>query len=495
MKQTKKKLPLRVYLAGAFLLFSAVLLIFMWLFQTVLLDPFYRMVKTSQVERCANSVVHNIERDQLHSMITEIEEQNMMSVSVYETTDNSFKPIYTPDRFLSFSSMINMSSVYDYYQQALDNGGKAMIKSSGTKHTPPYDMFSFETPLERKNTEMLACACIVENKDAEYFVVVESEITPVTSTVETLKIQLLIITAIIILISIFIAVITARYIAKPIQDTNKKAKQLAKQNYNLTFTGGVYKELCELNNTLTYTAHELQKVDSLRRELIANVSHDLRTPLTMITGYSEVMRDLPNENTPENVQIIIDEANRLSALVNDLLDISKLESGTVAMHNCVFNLTLCIKDIFNRYAKLIEQKAYNIVFEHSGDVYIYADPLRISQVMYNLINNAINYCGEDKTVVVRQSVFENNVCIEVIDHGEGIEESKLEHIWDRYYKVDKEHKRAVVGTGLGLSIVKNILLQYDARFGVKTKVGQGSDFWWMFPLATSDTPNLNSINT
>ena len=495
MKQIKKKLPLRVYLSGAFLIFSAVLLIFMWIFQTVLLDPFYKMVKTSQVERCANSVVNHIESDDLLSMLKDIEEKNTMNVSVYETTNGAFNPIYTPDKFLNFSSMISMSTIYDYYQQAVDNNGKAMIKSDNSNGVLPYDMmFGFDMSLERPRMEMLACATIVEENDSEYFVVVESEITPVTSTVETLKIQLLIITAIIIIISIFIAVITARYIAKPIQDTNKKAKQLANQNYDLTFTGGVYKELWELTDTLTYTAHELQKVDSLRKELIANVSHDLRTPLTMITGYSEVMRDLPNENTPENAQIIIDEANRLSELVNDLLDISKLESGAIAMQNCVFNLTDCIKAIFTRYTKLVKQNGYRIVFEHNDDVYIFADPLRISQVMYNLLNNAINYCGEDKTVVVRQSVRDGYVCIEVIDHGNGIEESQLEYIWDRYYKIDKEHKQAVIGTGLGLSIVKNILLLYNARFGVNTKLGFGSDFWWMLPVVENDASTNNIID-
>ena len=160
------------------------------------------------------------------------------------------------------------------------------------------------------------------------------------------------------------------------------------------------------------------------------------------------------------------------------------------MDNKVFNLTSCIKDIFKRYTKLVEQDNYKIVFEYDTDVYIYADELRISQVMYNLINNAVNYCGDDKTVVVRQSINKSKVCIEVIDHGQGIENDKLQYIWDRYYKVDKQHKQAVIGTGLGLSIVKNILNQYDAQYGVKTKIGQGSDFWWMFDIAQTPDSTL-----
>ena len=489
LKLSNKKFPLSVYIACSFLVFSIALISIMWIFQTVLLDPFYRTVKTHQVERCAKSVVHNIMEEDLYTMILEIEDQNDMSVSVYNTNITPFQPIYTSKRFMNASSMVNMASIYQYYKAAVNNGGETALRSKNGRLIQYENFHKFEPPLDKMSVEVYAYATVLETNGFEYIVLVESEITPVTSTVETLRFQLILITIIIILVSIFIAVITAHYLSKPIRETNEKAKQLAMQNYDITFKGGNYKELCELNDTLTYSAKELSKVDNLRKELIANISHDLRTPLTMITGYSEVMRDLPGENTPENVQIIIDEANRLSSLVNDLLDISKLESGAVSMQNSVFNLTECIKGIFKRYTALIKQDGYNIVFEHTQDVYINADELRISQVMYNLINNAINYCGDDKTVIVKQTVLNTRVCIAVIDHGVGIDETKLEYIWDRYYKVDKEHKRSVIGTGLGLSIVKNILLKYNAEFGVKSKENVGSDFWFILPLACDSDEN------
>lgn len=482
MKPISKKLPLSAYIVSSFLVFSAFLLIVMWIFQTVLLDPFYRSIKTNQLQRCARSVVHNIKNEDLNAMILEIEDQNDMSVSVYNTTNQYFKPIYTPNHFMHASSMVNMASVYQYYKTAVDNGGEVTVKSTKERDFKPHNFYGYEPALDKKDVEVLVSARVFDTDNGQYMVLVESEITPVTSTVETLRMQLLIITVIIIVISIIVAICTAHFLSKPIKDTNEKAKQLAQQNYNITFSGGSYKEVCELNKTLTYSAQELSKTDTLRKELIANISHDLRTPLTMITGYSEVMRDLPGENTPENIQIIIDESNRLSSLVNDLLDISKLESDSVTMENSVFNLTQCIKSIFNRYTTLIKQDNYNIIFDHTCDVYINADPLRISQVMYNLINNAINYCGEDKTVIVRQTVYYDKVCIEVIDHGVGIEEDKLEYIWDRYYKVDKEHKQAVIGTGLGLSIVKNILVKYDAEFGVKSRPNEGSTFYFVMPI-------------
>ncbi|MBQ2488113.1 MAG: two-component sensor histidine kinase, partial [Ruminococcus sp.] len=218
--------------------------------------------------------------------------------------------------------------------------------------------------------------------------------------------------------------------------------------------------------------------EKLQQELIANISHDLRTPLTMITGCGEVMRDLPGENTPENIQIIIDEATRLSTLVNDLLDLSKLQSGALQAQKQVFNLTDSVRAILERYSKLVEQEGFDIRFESKEEVFINADELRISQVIYNLVNNAVNHAGEDKTVIITQTVRDKLVRIEVIDHGEGIPADKLPYIWERYYKVDKEHKRGVIGSGLGLSIVKSILDAHKAHYGVRSTQGKGSTFWF-----------------
>ena len=132
------------------------------------------------------------------------------------------------------------------------------------------------------------------------------------------------------------------------------------------------------------------------------MSHDLRTPLTMISGYGEVMRDIPGENTPENVQIIIDETKRLTNLVNDMLDLSKLQAGVQELHAVSMNLTDEIRSIIERYETLLKQDEYDIRFEYREDVIIQGDVIKLDQVIYNLINNAINYSGEDHQVIVKQ---------------------------------------------------------------------------------------------
>ena len=563
MKHKQKK-PLWFYLTTGFLIFSVLLLVVLWLFQTVFLESFYKSVKTGQVKSCTYSIADRIDSDDLGDTIADIEEQNAMSVAIYNTDSKFFKAVYLTKDRPEMHSMVNMQNAYELYDSAKENNGeysriaqnmserkekryfnnqdngapqndfapaptqsetaptevsptapttspttaKAAAdtddkddddesddtdtddkteQSDPAEYHPDENKNTFENPnsrepsLERKMVDNLAFAKIVSTDTGEYLIIVESEITPVTSVVDTLRYQLIIMTVVIVILSAIVAIILAKMISKPISDATKKAKELADQNYDLTFSGGKYREITELNDTLSYAAQELKKVDDLQKELIANISHDLRTPLTMITGYAEIMRDLPGESTPENLQIIIDEGNRLNNLVSDLLDISRLRSGTADIKLEPFSLTKCIKSIFFRYQKLVENDGLNIVFEHDCEVFVNGDELRMTQVLYNLVNNAVNYIGEDKTVIVRQTVSDGMVKIEVIDHGEGIPQEKLDYIWDRYYRVDKEHQRAIIGTGLGLSIVKNILLAHNADFGVASKLGSGSNFYFSLP--------------
>ena len=322
-----------------------------------------------------------------------------------------------------------------------------------------------------------------EGENAEsVMVMVDATITPINTTVETLRAQLVIITLIMTAFSVLLVLLLSSMISRPITRITDSAKQLATGDYTTRFTGGSYREVTELADTLNYASRELSKVERLRQEFIANVSHDLRTPLTMISGYAEVMRDLPGENTPENVQIIIDEAHRLTDLVNDLLDLSRLQSGAQQPQPEPLNLTELIRGIMGRYAKLVLHDGYSITLEAEQDAMVMADRLRMTQVLYNLINNAINYAGSDRAVLVRQTLSGVAVRVEVIDHGEGIPAESLPYVWDRYYKVDKNHRRSAVGAGLGLSIVKGVLEAHGAEYGVESTVGKGSDFWFRLPL-------------
>lgn len=511
MKQIKWSLhPLKYKLAKYFLAIVFATIVLLWFFQIVFLESFYKSIKTTQVEQGAKQISVSVRNNSnISEVIDAVSRNNSLSVYIYDTTTPIFKKMYSCDyNNAVWKTDYQEHQAYKYYREAYNSGGtylgtvdlgtdmtnmeelrKDLYKYQQDSQDDSQNNYKTNADNEYYQYESLVYAEIIQIDDnTQCFMLINSMITPVSSVVDTLRIQLMIVSAFVFILAIGLSFYSSRRISKPLSDMSKTAKELAKQNYNVEFKGNGYLEVKELSDTMNYTRSELSKVDKLRQELIANISHDLRTPLTMIKGYGEVMRDLPGENTPENVQIIIDEASRLSNLVTDLLDLSKLQSGALSLDIDTFSLTDSIRDIFKRYVKLREQEGYNIVFKSDANVWVKGDELKISQVIYNLMNNAVNYAGEDKTIIVSQIIKSDVVRIEVTDHGDGIPKDKLEYIWDRYYKVDKEHKRAVIGTGLGLSIVKNILDLHHSHYGVISELNKGSTFW--FELEYVKTENL-----
>ena len=474
----KEKVSVFWKIFAIFVAFIAVILSLLWVFQIGMLNTFYRSIKIHDIENSLKDIGDNIDSDKLSSVLKKVANDKQICI-ILCTQDGSV--IYAID--ILPNCIIHELSSYRLakaYELTVQNGGTFIERTMFNERKSQFFLGETDDP---NQIESVIYTKIATTKSGEnILILLNTSISPVVSTVQTLKVQLLWITVIMIVLAVIMALLLAKNLSSPIVKINKSAKVLAQGKYDVDFDASGYREIAELANTLNYAAKELSKVEALQRELIANISHDLRTPLTMITGYAEVMRDIPNENTPENVQIIIDEAKRLTTLVNDVLDISKLQSGTIPFNGEVLNLTENIREILTRYTKLTE---YQIIFDANEDIYVYGDALKLSQVVYNLINNALTYIGEDKTVTIKQIHIpavngkQNRVRIEVIDTGEGIEQSKLNDIWERYYKVDKNHKRAAVGTGLGLNIVKTILdMHQGATYGVKSQIGQGSTFWF-----------------
>lgn len=313
------------------------------------------------------------------------------------------------------------------------------------------------------------------------YVFLFTSLEDIGTTTSLLKSQLIYLTLLTILLSIVIAMFLSRRIAKPISDMTKKATKLADGNYNLVFENTGINELDELANSLNYLEQEVSKTDTYRRDLMANVSHDLKTPLTMIKAYAEMIKDITindKEKTIKNLDVIIEETERLNILVNDILELSKLQNNQDNLDIEEFDIVLLIKDILRRYEIIKETENYNLILESPESIIVKADKKRISQVIYNLINNAVNYTGDDLKVVVRLTEESKDCLVEIIDTGKGIDEEDLQNIWNRYYKQEKNHKRNVIGTGLGLSIVKNILEQHHFDYGVKSIKNYGTTFYF-----------------
>jgi len=503
----KKKIGIKWKLYAIIVIFIAAALICIWFFQIRMLNYFYQNIRFSELDSSCEDIENAIDSGRLSPFAVEkCAEDYSLSIWVLRideingTKKASFLASSSEKQYVPFLP----EKIEALYSKANSDDGEYVaimsleqFESESFELSPVAESYGDKNPLVMRGDVGDLCAVqtkIISNNGREYVIVQLASMTPLKSVTATLKYQFLCIGIVMGIMAVALTALLSNLITKPFVKMNEAAKSLAEGRYDIDFSGKGYREINELADTLNYASVELGKTDKFQKELISNISHDLKTPLTMIKGYSEMMRDIPEENTPENVQVVIDETTRLSELVNDMLDLSKIKAGTRAPELSEFSLTQTVKDTLSRYEKLSMQDGYKISFEFDEDIEIVADRGMILQVVYNLVNNAINYAGEDKTVVVRQTRNESAVRISVTDNGEGIAPDELPMIWDRYYKVDKVHKRATVGTGIGLSIVKEILGVHNATYGVESAVGQGSTFWFEMKLLQKNNENIEFID-
>lgn len=484
----KKRLGMRSRIFVYFLLFTALLLGLLWLMQIVFLDDFYRMQKTDMLKSSSESIVRNIDNENLQALVERIAEENGMCVLVM---DGGMKKLASCE--VSPGCIIHHIARRELkrFADGLGESAQPQVKvfpMAGFRNRD-YDERKFQGRVPPSDTgeasSMVTAQRAVRADGSTVYVFLNALVTPVSATVQTIRNELYLISAVLVLLSFLMSLVLSRRIARPLVETTAAAAELSHGDYTPVRDAG-YREIDQLNAQLIQTARDLKRVEEMQRELIANISHDLRTPLTLIEGYAEVMRDLPGENTPENMQVIIDETRRLSTLVNAVLELNGAKSAGNDLKKERFNLTECIRGILGRYAKLTQQDGYHILFEPERDVWVLADEVKVQQVIYNLINNALTYTGEDRTVRVTQRSGQNQVRIAVCDSGEGIAAEDLPYIWDRYYRGSKPHKRAAIGSGLGLSIVKGILDSHGLAYGVDSAQGQGSVFWFEMPEAGAE---------
>lgn len=436
-KKTPKKIMWRIFMF--LIVFCLIMLSILWILETALLEPMYQRVRRSEMKKAIILVEENINNPNLENIIADLQHDSEIIVS----SATNFIP---PNSNMQSERKRGIGR--DKMRQAITET-REFKKSDGTLAS--YTFYAI--------------------------------ISPVNATISTIKLQLYYVTGIMIFLSAVLAFAMARIVSKPIEKLNESAKVLATGNYDVSFSGEGYREIHELSDTLNYTASELSKVEGLRRELMANISHDLRTPLALIYSYAEMMHDFPDEVNEKQTEVIMTEASRLSLLVDDIFDVSQLESGNMELKRKRYNLTESIERTVNRVSELVRSDGYRLNFIKEQDVFVDADEVKITQAFYNLLINAVHYSGDDKAVNVRQIVIDNMVKIEVMDNGAGIEEESIPYIWDRYYKTDKEHRRAIVGTGLGLSIVKRVIEMHDGKYGVISESGKGSIFWFSIKAA------------
>lgn len=324
-------------------------------------------------------------------------------------------------------------------------------------------------------------------EDSTWYLYVGKSLSLMETAIARMNVRMVLIAVFVLVLAFAMSSAVSGWLAKPISEMTEKARQLAQGDFGVDFHGADYnKEMVELAETLNFAREELSKTDRMQKELIANVSHDFKTPLTMIKAYASMIIEISGDNPEKrnkHAQVIVDEADRLASLVEDVLDLSKISSGVTPLTMQSFDMSAYLYEILDRFAYLKETQGYQFVTDVDDGLYTRADELKIGQVLYNLIGNAVNYTGEDKTVYVSlKKETDERFRFSVRDTGKGIKPEEMGEIWDRYYRSSEAHKRPVQGTGLGLSIVKTILQRHDLQFGVDSEQGKGSTFYAVFPI-------------
>ncbi len=468
LKSKKNSLNIKtlIYL----ILFSLAIVLFLWIFEILFLEFSYEHYQMKKIKNII-PIIEEKESGELDNLLLNIAYENSICIT-YEDFFGIIKSYNTKQVGCGLDHNIkNINEIKNNLKnnENLVNGIKLINPQSKTK------------------------AYLYSIKKDYGYIFLYSTLENLDSTSIVLKSQLIYIMFIVLLFSCLIAYFLSKKITKPITEITKKAREMGKGNYDVVFHGNGTLEIDELSNTLNNACLDISKIDKLRRDLLANVSHDLKTPLTMIKAYAEMVRDISykdKEKRQKDLNIIIDETDRLTILVNDLLELSKLENKQNNLCIEKYNLKEEIDLIISKYDIIKELENYKFIVDVPENTFVLADKNKMNQVIYNLLNNAINYTGKDKKVTIKVTDQKEFYLVEIIDTGSGIKESDMPYIWDRYYKNDKNHQRNVVGSGIGLSIVRNILEVHNFKYGVKSKKNKGAIFY--FQIRKNVSPKLHS---
>lgn len=460
---------LKFKLWAYFSIFAIFIFIILWFMQVIFLQSYYATMKKAEVIKLSEKIEKAYNTGNFIDSINEIAYKNMVSISLIDYNGNILYNSELQDNNLRSSHANVIVNTNDIINQIMNSRQKKI---------------SYTTQITKFKSQLFIYGTLIDKSNI--FLVMVAPIDPIDSTTNVLANQLKYITAISLICSFIVSIFLSNKLINPISNIAKTANKLKKGDYDVVFERGYYTEIDNLATTLNAATNELGKTDKLRKELIANVSHDLRTPLTMIKAYAEMIRDISGDDKQkreEHLKVIIDESNRLTRLINDMMDLSKLESGVIEINKTEFDIVETIQILLKSFKMMYQKDGYVFNFNFNEPLMVCADETKIEQVIYNLVSNAVNYSDNDKNITINLMKDKNNVKIEVIDHGRGIAKDKLPYIWDRYYKAGEVHKTSKTGTGLGLSIVKNIIEKHGQKYGVESEENKGSKFWFEVELS------------
>lgn len=303
--------------------------------------------------------------------------------------------------------------------------------------------------------------------------------------------------------------VTTKKIAEPILELSKLSEQMSEMNFGVRYTGKSVNEIGTLGNSMNVLSEKLKqtmgelksaniklqadieqkiKIDEMRKDFVSNVSHELKTPITIIHGYAEGLSDgmcKDEESRNFYYQVILNESDKMTALVKQLLNLSDLEFGFDLPQIERFNLTELTADVLNSLDVLFKDKGVTVEFQQKDPIFVWADEFKIEEVLKNYLSNALNHLGGEKKICISIETQDQIVKITVFNTGKQIPETELDKLWLKFYKVDKARTREYGGSGIGLSIVKAIMDSHHRECGAENRA-DGVAFWFTLDQNLSD---------
>ena len=450
------------------------------------LEKYYISNKKSEFIKAYTMVQEGVENGTINSETPEkdlgrLTEKNNISIAVI---DSEYNVVYTNVREKQMMVVQLFGYLYDKsHQEVLEK-------------TDSYDICKSVDP--QNNTEYLSMWGSFDNGD---IFIMRSPLESIRSAVTIFNRFIGVVGGCVILVSVLLAWYFSKRITEPIMELATLSQKMADLDFDAKYTSGGSNEigvlgenfnrmserleqtisnLKEANYKLQKDIEQKEKRENMRSEFLGNVSHELKTPIALIQGYAEGLKEGVNDD-PESrefyCEVIMDEAGKMNRMVKNLLALNQLEFGEDDIQFERFDITSLISGVLQSLDILIEQKEAQVIFRHKNPVYVWADEFKVEQVVRNYVNNALNHVDGEKVIEIKITQENDVAKITVFNTGTPIPEEDLPHIWEKFYKVDKARTREYGGNGIGLSIVKAIMDSFGKGYGAINHTN-GVEFWF-----------------
>lgn len=471
-----------LYIAGLVI----ALLLLVYLLQISLLPMFYQNTVLNTVEQTANELNENYESMQYSSQY----DANFNWIRETAQENNLCIYIFNEEAIMQFEFNAMGSACYLNY----------LIKPSARSYFNPSmimnqyitqfqeinsDSYYFEVSPNTQLTSQLFYAKEISTSQRPYYVFINTPFELLNTTIGVLQKQFLLIIVGLLILGGLVSFLISRIFSIPLINLSNVAKRLGTDKEVVTFEPQGITEIDNLADTLTLASQNIRRNDDVKNDLLANVSHDIRTPLTLISAYAEMIQDISGDDKEmrnQHLTIIQNEVTQLNNLLTDMMTLSLMQSQSTRLDQETFDIKPMIQQLVDSNDGLDN---IDITFENNAKSLVVGDPVKIRQVIMNYLSNAKKFVGQDNQIIIRLIEIDETgyVRVEVEDHGDGIKEEDIAYIWDRYYKVNKNYQRIRQGTGLGLAISKAICEKGGYPYGVISILKEKTIFFIEIPIA------------